>query len=191
VLELAPPDSALHAEVEREALDLEDSRLSESAIRTVIDVLSGSETGFPEATTALVQLAEDLDIGGRYDALAFRQPGDVAHEAVLDRSARKRLSGAAPKRTRSDDDETLVGTLYEADFERNTARLRTSHGPSVKVRFGDDHARDIKQSLRENSQLPGRITYNEATSAIVSGDLVEILPAGQLSLIPGVDGFWS
>ena len=172
-------------------MDLDDSQLSESAIRTIIDVLSGSETGFPEATTALIQLAEDLDIGERYDALALTQPGDVPHEAVLDRSARRRLSGAAPKRTRSDDEGTLAGTLYEADFERNTARLRASHGPSVTVRFDDDHAQDIKQALRENSQLQGRITYNEATSAIVSVDLIGIAPAEQLVLMPGVEEFWS
>ena len=192
VLELAPPDTSSHPkDAEQETLDLDDSQLSESAIRTVIDVLSGSETGFPEATTALVQLAKDLDIGERYDALALTQPGDVPHEAVLDRTTRERLSGAAPKRTRSDDEETLVGTLYEADFEKNTARLRTSHGPSINVQFDDDHAQDIKQALRENSQLQGRMTYNEATSAIIAVDLTEIAPAKQLRLMPGVEEFWS
>ena len=192
VLELAAPNALSEQEAgEQETLELDDSQLAESAIHTVMAVISGSESGFPEAAAALDALAEELDIGERYDALALTEAGDVTHEAVLDRSARERLSGAAPKRTRSDDDETLVGTLYEADFERNTARLRTSHGPSVNVRFDDDHAQDIKQALRENSQLQGRMTYNEATSAIVAVDLTEIAPAKQLALMPGVEEFWS
>ena len=193
VMELAPPDVPADQEAtEQEFLDLDDPKLTDSAFSTIIGVLSGSETEFPEAATALNQLAEDLGIGERYEALALAQPGgDVPREAVLDSTARRRLAAAAQQRTRRDDEGVLVGTLYEADFERNTARLRTSHGPSVNVRFDDDHAQDIKRSLRENSQLQGRITYNEATSAIVSVDLTEIAPAEQLALMPGTDEFWS
>lgn len=192
VMELAPLGAPTDQEAtEQEALDLDDPQLTDSSISTIIDVLSGSETGFPEAATALNQLAEDLGIGERYDALALAQSGDAPREAVLDSTARQRLSTATQPRTRSDDDGALVGTLYEADFERNTARLRTSHGPSVNVRFDDDHAQDIKRALRENSQLQGRITYNETTSAIVSVDLTEIAPAEQLALMPSVEEFWS
>lgn len=192
VMELAPLDAPTDQEAtEQESLDLDDPQLTDSSISTIIDVLSGSETGFPEAAAALNQLAEDLGIGERYDALALAQSGDVPREAVLDGTARQRLSTATQPRTRSDDDGALVGTLYEADFERNTARLRTSHGPSVNVRFDADHAQDIKRALRENSQLQGRITYNETTSAIVSVDLTEIAPAEQLALMPSVEEFWS
>ena len=190
VLELAPPDAPSNQEaLEQKALDLDDSQLAESAIRTVINVLAGSETGFPEATTALNQLAEDLDIGERYDALALTQPGEVPHEAVLDSIARKRLSAAAQQPTRSDDAGALVGILYEADFEKNTARLRTPLGPSVTVHFRDDQAQDIKEALRENSQLQGRITYNKTTSAIVSVDLTEIALMEQL-MMPDIEDFW-
>ena len=186
-LELAPPD----APSDEAALDLDDMQLAESAIRTVIDVLEGSETGFPEATAALSQIAEDLDIGERYDALALTQPGEVAHEAVLDRAARTRLLAAAQRRTRSDDEGTLVGILYEADFEKNTARLRTPLGASVTVQFDDDHAQDIKGALREQAQLQGRITYNEATAAIISVELTEIASAEQMELLPDVEDFWT
>ena len=190
VLELAPPDALSgHEAVEQEALDLDDSLLAESAIRTVIEVLSGSETGFPETTMAINQLAEDLDIGERYDALALTQPGDVPHEAVLDSTARKRLSAAAQQPTRSDDAGALVGILYQADFEKNTARLRTPYGASVSVRFDDDHAQRIKEALRESSQLQGRITYSQTTSAIVSVDLTEITPTEQL-VMPDIEDFW-
>lgn len=186
VLEFAPPDMPS----DQEALDLDDMQLADSAISTVIDVLEGSETGYPEATAVLSQLAEDLDIGERYETLSLTQPGDVPHEAVMDTSARSRLSVAVQRRTRSDDGGTLVGILYEADFEKNTARLRTPLGDSVTVRFDDSHAQSIKDALREQTQLQGSVTYNEATAAIVSVELANIASAVQLGLIPDLENFW-
>ncbi|MCY3862383.1 MAG: hypothetical protein OXG67_10525 [bacterium] len=186
VLEFAPPD----VPSEQEALDLGDMHLADSAISTVIDVLEGSETGFPEATAVLSQLAEDLDIGERYEALSLTQPGDVPREAVMDTTARSRLSVAVQRRTRSDDGGTLVGILYEADFEKNTARLRTPLGDSVTVRFDDGHATSIKEALREQAQLQGSVTYNEATAAIVSVELAKIASAAQLGLMPDMENFW-
>lgn len=186
VLEFAPPD----VPSDQEALDLDDVQLADSAISTVIDVLEGSETGFPEATAVLSQLAEDLDIGERYETLSLTQPGDVPREAVMDTSARSRLSVAVQRRTRSDDGGTLVGILYEADFEKNTARLRTPLGDSVTVRFDDSHATSIKEALREQAQLQGSVTYNEATAAIVSVELAKIASAAQLGLMPDMENFW-
>ena len=191
VLELAPPDAPSTPEgSEQGTLDLDDSDLGESAIRAVIDVLSGSGAEFTGAAAALNQLAEDLDIGERYEMLALSQPGDVPHEAVLDRSARERLSAVAQRRTHHDDEGTLVGILYEADFEKSSAHLRTPLGSSVTVYFGDDHATAIKEALRESSQLQGRITYNVATSAIVSVDLTDIALTEQL-VVPSIGDFWA
>ena len=186
VLEFAPPD----VPSDQEALDLDDMQLADSAISTVIDVLEGSETGFPEATAVLSQLAEDLDIGERYETLSLTQPGDVPREAVMDTTARSRLSVAVQRRTRSDEGVTLVGILYEADFEKNTARLRTPLGDSVTVRFDDSHAMSIKQALREQAQLQGSVTYNEATAAIVSVELAKVASAVQLGLMPDMENFW-
>ncbi|MDE0162426.1 MAG: hypothetical protein OXL98_11895 [Acidimicrobiaceae bacterium] len=191
VLQFEPPAAPSIPETsEQGLLDLDDSDLGESAVRVVMDVLSGSETGFTEAAAALSQLAEDLDIGERYDALAFSQPGEMPHEAVLDRSARERLSAVAQRRTRHDDEGTLVGILYEADFEKSSAHLRTPLGSSVTVHFGDDYAQAIKEALRESSQLQGRITYNVATSAIVSVDLTDIALTEQL-VVPSIGEFWA
>ena len=186
VLEFAPPD----APGDQETLELDDEQLADSAIRTVIDVLEGSETGFPEAAAVLSQLAETLDIGKRYETLSLTQPGDVPRVAVLDTSARRRLSTAVERRTSSDDGGTLVGLLYEADFEKNTARLRTPLGDSVTVRFDDGHAQSIKEALREQAELKGSVTYNEATAAIVSVELATIASAVQLGLMPDVENFW-
>lgn len=186
VLEFAPPD----VPSDQEALGLDDMQLADSAISTVIDVLEGSETGFPEATALLSQLAENLDIGERYETLSLTQPGDVPREAVMDTTARSRLSADVQRRTRSDDSGTLVGMLYEADFEKNTARLRTPLGDSVTVRFDDSHAMSIKEALREQAQLQGSVTYNEATAAIVSVELAKIASAVQLGLMPDMENFW-
>lgn len=186
VLEFAPPDLLS----DQGALDLDDMQLAESAIGKVIDVLEGSETGFPEATAALCQLAEDLDIGERYETLSLTQPGDVIREAVMDAAARSRLSAAVQRRTRRGEGETLVGILYEADFEKNTARLRTPLGDSVIVRFDDSHAMSIKEALREQAQLQGSVSYDEATAVIVSVELVKIASAAQLGLMPDIEHFW-
>ncbi|MYG93974.1 MAG: hypothetical protein F4138_03130 [Acidimicrobiia bacterium] len=186
VLELAPPV----AHSDQEALDLDDVQLADSAISTVINVLEGSETDFPAATAALSQLAEDLNIGERYESLVLIQPGEVPREAVLDTAARSRLSAAVQRRTCSDDGGTLVGILYEADFEKNTARLRNPFGDSVIVRFDDSHAMSIKEALREQAQLQGSVTYNEATAAIISVELTKIASAVQLGLMPDIENFW-
>lgn len=191
VLELAPPDApATPEDLGQETLDLDDADLGESAIRTIIDVLSGSGIEFTGAAAALNQLAEDLDIGERYETLEFLQPGDVPHEAVLDRPARERLSAVAQRPTRHDDEGTLVGILYEADFEKSSAHLRTPVGSSVTVHFSDYHAQAIKEALRESSQLQGRITYNMATEAIVSVDLTDIALTEQL-VMPSIGDFWA
>ena len=149
-----------------------------------------SETGFPETAVALSQLAENLDIGERYETLALSQPGDMPREALLDTTARRRLSEVVQRRTRSDDGGTLVGVLYEADFEKNTARLRTLLGDSVTVRFDDSHAQSIKEALREQAHLQGSVTYNETTAAIISVELTKIVSAEQLGLMPDAENFW-
>ena len=114
----------------------------------------------------------------------------MPHKAVLDASARERLSAVAQRRTRHDDEGILVGILYEADFEKSSAHLRTPLGSSVTVHFGDDHAEAVKEALRESSQLQGRITYNVATSAIVSVDLTDIALTEQL-VMPSIGVFWT
>ena len=191
VLELAPPDApATPKDSEQVTLDLDDTDLGQSAIRAVIDVLSGSRTESTGVMAALNQLAEDLDIGERYETLELLQPGDVPHKAVLDRPARERLSAVAQRPARHDDEGTLVGILYEADFEKSSAHLRTPVGSSVTVHFSDDHAQAIKKALRESSQLQGRIMYNTATSAIVSVDLTDIALTEQL-VMPNISDFWT
>ena len=173
------------------SLDLDDERLAESAIRTVIEVLDGSETGFPATAAALSGMAEDLDIGRRHEALSLTQLGAVPRKAVLDAEARMRLSVAVQQSTRRDEEGTLVGILYEADFEKETAHLRDQLGNSVTVRFEDSHAGAIKEALRERTRLQGSVTYDEATSAVVSVELAKVMPLEQLELVTDGENFWT
>ena len=187
VLELAPPEASSSGET----TEPDSARLAESAISTVINVLDGSETEFSGTTAALSQLAEDLGVGQRYEALSFVQPGDTPHEAVLDGPVRTRLAAATRQRTRNDEDGSLVGFLYEADFEKRRAKVRTVPGSSVTVHFSDDHAQDIKKALREKSRLRGRITYNEETSAMALIELTEIAPLERSALTTDSEQFWA
>ena len=88
VVEVEVPDAA----TDESQLELDDARLGESAVHTALDVLTGSETGFPETIAAWSRLAEDLSIGERYDALTCALLSDSPREAVLDAPARRRLA---------------------------------------------------------------------------------------------------
>ncbi len=81
----------------------------------------------------------------------------------------------------------MVGILYEADFEKNTARLRTSFGDSVVVRFDDSHAPRIKEALREQARLQGSVTYDDTSASVIS---VELDSVEQLELLADVGDFW-
>ena len=73
---------------------------------------------------------------------------------TLDRPARDRLFeivSAAP----SARDDSLVGVLVEADFESNTARLRTTGGQRIALRFETELADSIQEGLRRQSEFRG------------------------------------
>ncbi len=187
VLEFELPDSL----DETHALDLDDTPLGEATALTALAVLEGSETGYSDTAAAWNQLASELDIGGRNESLTFIMPSHARPDAVLDRDARTRLAGTARSRERSDAAGERIGILYEADFERNSARLRSADGASVVVRFDDDQAASVKDALRKKTRLQGHITYNERTSEVVAVDLIEILRADQLELGLPVSDFWT
>ena len=186
VLEFELPDSL----DETHALDLDDTPLGEATALTALAVLEGSETGYSDTAAAWNQLASELDIGGRNESLTFIMPSHARPHAVLDRDARTRLAGTARSRERSDAADERIGILYEADFEMNSARLRSADGASVVVRFDDDQAASVKDALRKKTRLQGHITYNERTSEVVAVDLIEILRADQLELSLSVGDFW-
>ena len=78
---------------------------------------------------------------------------------TLDRPARDRLFeivSAAP----SARDDSLVGVLVEADFESNTARLRTTGGQRIAISFETELADRIQEGLRRQSEFRGEVSYD-------------------------------
>lgn len=187
VVEVELPD----APTDEPQLDLDDPRLGESAVRTALDVLAGSEAGFPETVAAWSRLAEDLRIGERYDALTCALPSDSPVEAVLDTCARNRLAVAVRERSTDDKAGELTGVLYEANFEKCTGHLRTPHGEAVRVRFDDEQASEIKEALRENSRLEGQISYSDEAADVVSVETIEVVQPQRLALGPAIGDFWT
>jgi len=87
------------------------------------------------------------------------------------------------------DPDLVVGTLFEADFERHTARLRTpAGGGTVTVTFPPEMADDIQQALRIETQLEGRVRYDRGTGTAASIETRAVTRAEQLLIH---DGDWS
>ena len=130
VLEL--PDERL----EDEALQLDDQSLGELALENALQTAAGERTDQLDVAEAFVRLADDLGVGTRFSEVIFEETAVPApHRSVkLDRASRDRLAEviAAGPDARQD---SLIGVLVEADFERNTARLRTSGDRRIAVSF--------------------------------------------------------
>lgn len=187
VVEFELPDST----DDSHAFDLDDAPLGEATALTALAVLEGSVTGFGDTTTAWNQLANDLDIGGRNDSLTLDMPSHARPPVVLDEGVRARIADASRRARRVDETGERVGVLFEADFEKNSARLRSADGAAVAVKFDEEQAASIKEALRERTRLRGHITYNETTSEVVAVDLIEVLRTDQLVLGLPVSDFWA
>src|SRR5262249_16736232 len=129
-------------------------------------------TADPELASAVAQLAADLGIGERNTSVALScdgPPGCVpgVRRVVLDASVRARMQRLSSPQAPAQDQE-LVGTLVEADFERNTARLRLPAGSSVDVSFSAELSDDIHEALRSKARLVGVVQYNPRTSEVKS-----------------------
>jgi hypothetical protein len=138
--------------------------LGEVALAQLIDVVSGERQAAADVAAVFVRLADELDLGTRYDTITFDHTnGGGRRVAVLDAPARDRLRHDAeqPAVERPD---LVRGTLVEADFERSTARLRTPAGAAVQVTFAPDLADVIEQALRRPAEFAGEVTYDPNTA---------------------------
>jgi hypothetical protein len=78
--------------------------------------------------------------------------------------------------------------LFEADFERNTAKIRLSTGTVVEVIFPADLAGDVHGALRSRTRLEGIVEFDARTEEVKSVSLRDVSPGEQLSL--DSDTFW-
>jgi hypothetical protein len=185
VLELPQPEET------DDALLLESETLGEAALERVLDALT-DPTPEPVIAKAIVELAEKVHIGDRYDKLVIERNGDhrKSRKAVLDGAVRSRLRAyvdeAPQPPVRTDE---VSGVLVEADFEDRTARLRTPAGP-VTVGFDAQLDDAIHAALRQPATLIGQVSYDPKTNTARSVALMRLLRGEQLSL--GVDptDFW-
>jgi len=172
-------------------LGLQDLGLGEAALIETLDVLEHDLENH-DVAAALALLAEDLDIGGRFDAIGFEVGGGGAvspRSVSLDRTRRLRMRQLADATETQRPDE-LYGVLYEANFERRTAQLRLPTGGSVTVTFSDYLADRVHEALRERSHLEGVVSYNRESAQATSVELRSVHRVEQEEL--GLEGgeFW-
>ena len=189
VLEL--PDFELF---EGETLDIDVASLGEQALEAVIDATDprSHPNVDPTVVKALVDVADRLRIGDRYEALTFdAKTNGRRRTARVDGEGRQRLrsyvNSVPPTASRED---ALVGTLVEADFEKRTARLRTATEPAVQVSFDDDLADAIQYALRQHASFRGEVVYDPRTSVARAVRLQRIDRGEQLVLGLDAEEFW-
>jgi hypothetical protein len=121
---------------------------------------------------ALADLGQDLGIGERHDELLLASPRSpvVGH---LDASAKERMRRLADAPLGRQPD-VIVGTLYEADFDRRTAHLHAATGETVTVEFPAELDDQIQDALRAQATFEGIISFDPATSIVRSVDLRRI-----------------
>lgn len=175
-------------------LDFETESLGEAALAALLGATDPTESVHPAVAAALLDVAEKAYIGDRYDTLTFevrrpeRSPATATVDARVRRSLREFVDAAPSEAMRPD---AVLGVLFEANFEKNTARLRSPARQVVDVTFDDEHADDIQAALRQHTSLRGEVIYDPATQA-VQRVIVRELVHGEQLVLPHVepDHYW-
>jgi hypothetical protein len=179
---------------EGETLDVDVASLGEQALELVMDAADPAShpNADPIVVKALVEVAERLRVGDRYEALTFdARTNGHRRRARIDGQVRQQLrsyvDSVPPTPTRED---ALIGTLVEADFEKRTARLRTATEPGVQVSFDDNLADEIQNALRQPASFRGEVVYDPKTSIARAVRLQRIERGEQLVLGTDAEEFW-
>lgn len=168
--------------------------LSALAFEQVLDAINGGAPRTdPELAAAVARLAATLGIGDRNTSLALTREarvasGDEPRRAVLDAGVRERMHRLASQPQPVGRDQALVGLLFEADFEEETARLRLPDGGVVTVAFTPDLADDIHEALRSQARLDGLVRYDPRTSQATHVQLRAVERSTQAPL--DAEAFW-
>ena len=171
-------------------LDLDVSSLSEDGLIRVLNEVEGIGKSHAHMSRTLANLGRDLQIGDRYEKVEFQFTPSVGkrRKAVLDQPARERLMiNAGINEAKSG---TLIGTLFEANFERRSAKLRSPEGDEIAVAFPPQLDDDVQEALREQAGFEGEVSYDPETLTAKSVRLRNVERAKQL--IVGLDphAFW-
>jgi len=173
-----------------EEFELGDTSLGETALEIALATAGGDTTSYADVAEALVQLVDEIGVGSRFSALTLTALGrGGTPEIVLDADARDRLRGVmmlAPE-TR---DDSLIAVLVEADFEANTARLRTAAQEKVYVHFAAELADDVQEALRRQAEFRGEVSYDPKTLRARAVELRRIDQHEQIVLDLESADFW-
>lgn len=169
-------------------LDLPVDDLSRRAFDRLVGFIGAPDDDADVGLAAAVaQLADELGIGERNDTLIVGEPDPGCPQAVVDKATGQRMRHLA-QRPPAHREDAVVGLLFEADFERYTARLRLPAGGVVTVSFRAGLADDVQRALRAETQLEGWVRYDTRTGAATSVETRTVVRAEQLLLD---DGGWS
>lgn len=171
-------------------LEMDVADLGDIALDATLTLLEAQDPN-PDTADALSQLCDELGIGTRYERLTVSSPSNHRdNKLILDAKSRPRVrliaQGSAAAQT-----DAVVGTLFEADFERRTARIRTSGRRVVNVQFAEELADEIQEVLRRQAQLRGQVHYNETTGEATRIEVQRVIRTEQLLLGVQADEFWS
>lgn len=177
---------------EPSSLEVETTTLTEDAVELLLDVAEFKREPHPVVARALVELADALRVGDRYEAVVFDRPtnGGPPRLVRVDGIARKHLrlyADHGPQPVRPD---SVSGVLVEADFEKRTARLRTPTEPAVQVEFTEDLDDDIHAALRQPATLRGDVTYDPRTHVARSVTLSKVERGEQLVMGLDPQDYW-
>jgi hypothetical protein len=183
---LALPDGG---EASEDEFPVDVEHLGERAWDELLEsIRSGGDETDAELAAAVATLGDELGIGQRNRRLHLGD-ADLANprhtprnNVVINAEVRTRMRRIATA-PRPAQDDTVVGKLVEADFEHNSARLRSPSGQLVTVSFPEELADEIHTALRKPaSQLVGRVTYDPKSATARSIDLARVTRADQLAL---------
>lgn len=136
---------------------------------------------------AVAELAESLGIGERHEELLLlsaRAPSALRVDQST-RARMRRLADAPPTMQ----PDVLVGSLREADFDRRTARLRTSSGETVVVAFPPNLDDEVQDALRSQALFEGIVTFDAITATARRVELRRISSAEALPF--DSEEFWA
>jgi hypothetical protein len=151
--DVAIPDGALGLTGETTLGDMGLSLAMREAVHPTHDAFDVAEVW--------AKLGEDLAIGTRYTAFRIeRVAQDGPRIARVDGAQYAQLRTFVQEhRAAAMGERRVVGQLYEGDFIRKTATLRTPRG-DVEVAFDGSIEDEIYETLRHQATLIGEVTYD-------------------------------
>lgn len=186
---LGLPDTADPSD---EELPISVADLSSLAFGRLLDIItSEGEEADGQLAAAVAQMASELGIGDRNTSITLTDSTSLIcgqpRRAKIDAVVRARMQRISERRA-DVRDETLVGVLFEADFEGNTAKLRLASGGVVTVSFETDLADEIQEALRSQTGIEGLVHYDGRTTQARTVELRAVVRNIQLEL--NADSFW-